>query len=231
MLKNRNVKVSRFSEELYKNFEETLENYLNYTRCVRPDGSSYGTRGRCRKGVEREKEYEHEAAITQGRFNIPHKGHAKLIKEMLKKAPVAYVVLGTGKKNVETDLRSQMLRAVLKREGVDLSRVKIIKGKQITGVAKDLSEKFGKDKVLAMLGEDQGKFLSSIGDSLGISTGVVPRTSEGASSSAIRRMIDEGDRAALAREFDNDDYLIRLARVARRVEKNEFREIIQSYRE
>lgn len=216
--------ISGISIEGVKRVADMLENFWCFSRCVRPDGSAYGTAGKCRKGAERQREYPHAVAITQGRFNIPHKGHAKLIKHMLEKAPTAYVIMGAADKNVDKDLRSQMLRAVLRREGVDLSRVKIVKGKKVAGVAKDLAEEHGKSKVLLMLGEDQGKFLDSMGKSLGISTGTVPRTTEGASSSAIRRMIDSGDKEALRKEFDNDPYLIRLAKVARRVEKNEFSE-------
>ena len=31
-------------------------NLYDFTRCVRPDGSAYGTGGKCRKGTEGEKE-------------------------------------------------------------------------------------------------------------------------------------------------------------------------------
>lgn len=33
-------------------FRESGENSYDFTRCVRPDGSSYGTGGKCRKGTE-----------------------------------------------------------------------------------------------------------------------------------------------------------------------------------
>lgn len=34
----------------------TLLSSFDFTRCVRPDGSAYGTRGKCRKGSQQEKE-------------------------------------------------------------------------------------------------------------------------------------------------------------------------------
>lgn len=196
----------------------------DFTRCVRPDGSSYGTRGKCRKGSEQQKGHQFDAAVTQGRFNIPHSGHAKLIKELLKKAPVAYVVMGAGKDNVDKDLRSQMLRAVLREEGVDLSRVKLIKGTHAASVLKDLAKEHGGERVLFMLGADQEKFLNSMGKSAGVKTDTVPRASSGASSSAIRKMIDAGDLEGLRGEFRNSPYLTRLATGARKVEKDEFAE-------
>jgi hypothetical protein len=195
---------------------------LDFTRCVRSNGTAYGTAGKCRKGTEQEKPYK--AAVTQGRFNIPHQGHVKLIREMLRQAPVAHIVMGKGEGNVNKDFRAQMLRAMLRKEGVDLSRVKILRGESVARVTKGLSEKGESKDVVLVLGEDQEKFLKSMGKSQGIGTVAVPRTSEGASSSAIRKMIDSGNEKALKKEYDGDKYLIRLAKVARKVEKNEFSE-------
>lgn len=203
---------------------DTTTKMLDFTRCERPDGTVYGTSGKCRKGTERQKEFPYKAAVTQGRFNIPHSGHAKLIKHLLEKAPKAYVILGTGKENVNKDFRAQMLRAVLRNEGVDPSRVEILRGTRAASTLKDLAEKEGKDNVLFMLGADQQKFLDSMGKSLGVKTDVVPRTAEGASSSAIRRMIDSGDTSKLRKEFGDDPYLVRLAQIARKIEKEEFAE-------
>lgn len=209
---------------LSHNAVSLVEEMFDFTRCERPNGTAYGTAGKCRKGTEKQKDYPYAAAVTQGRFNIPHSGHAKLIKHLLEKAPVAYVILGTGKENVNKDFRAQMLRAVLRKEGVDPSRVQILRGTKAASILKDLAEKEGKDNVLFTLGADQQKFLDSIGKSLGVKTDVVPRSAEGASSSAIRRMIDSGDTAKLSKEYSNDPYLVRLAQVSRRIEKNEFME-------
>ena len=209
--------------ELADHFSDPQERY-DFTRCVRSDGSAYGTKGNCKKGLEGKKQYPFKAAVTQGRFNIPHSGHAKLIKDMLQKAPIVHVVMGKGKENVDTDLRSQMLRAVLRDEGVDLSRVKITKGTAATRVLSDLAEKFGKEKVLFTLGADQEKFLNSVGRSLGVQTSTVARDSSGASSSAIRKIIDSGDIEGLGKEFKKNPYLSRLANVARKVEKGNFSE-------
>jgi hypothetical protein len=107
---------------------------------------------------------------------------------------------------------------------VHLSRVKILRGETVSKVTKGLSEGNDSKGVVLVLGEDQEKFLKSMGKSQGIGTVAVPRTSAGASSSAIRKMIDSGDEKALEKEYDGDKYLIRLAKVARKIEKNEFSE-------
>ena len=218
------MNTGNFTNTSLATVREMLSGTLDYTRCVRPDGSTYGTGGKCRKGAERQKDYPYEAAVTQGRFNIPHSGHAKLIKGMLEKAPIVHVVMGKGKENVDKDFRSQMLRAVLRKEGVDLNRVKLVQGSSAASVLKSLAEKSGKGKVLFMLGEDQQKFLDSVGKSLGVKTDTIPRDSSGSSSSAIRRMIDSGDTEGLRKEFGDNPYLQRLAKVARKVEKDEFSE-------
>ena len=41
-----------FSDLSLIRYQEMLGEKYDYTRCVRPDGSSYGTAGKCRKGVE-----------------------------------------------------------------------------------------------------------------------------------------------------------------------------------
>jgi hypothetical protein len=37
----------------------------DFTRCVKPDGKAYGTRGKCRKGTEQTKDPDEKAAIKQ----------------------------------------------------------------------------------------------------------------------------------------------------------------------
>jgi len=50
-------------------FFEGKSEYYDFTRCVRPDGSAYGTAGKCRKGVEVE-----ITRLETGLFAIDHKG-------------------------------------------------------------------------------------------------------------------------------------------------------------
>lgn len=41
-----------FSEDVASKVAEMIDSEYDFTRCVRPDGSSYGTKGKCRKGAE-----------------------------------------------------------------------------------------------------------------------------------------------------------------------------------
>jgi hypothetical protein len=47
-----NSRINRL-QELLQDFSESMgEGEFDFTRCVRPDGSAYGTRGKCKKGTE-----------------------------------------------------------------------------------------------------------------------------------------------------------------------------------
>jgi hypothetical protein len=65
------LSFSEGASEEYPFIEEALETLLNsyeFTRCQRPDGSFYGTRGKCRKGAEagaKEKSPEGSGKATQ----------------------------------------------------------------------------------------------------------------------------------------------------------------------
>lgn len=55
------VGVTDFGEER----GEYIENY-DYTRCVRPDGSAYGTGGKCKKGTEQAGSFDSDGGVTTG---------------------------------------------------------------------------------------------------------------------------------------------------------------------
>jgi hypothetical protein len=59
-----------------------MYSHLDFTRCRRPDGSHYGTSGKCRKGSQTgAKEKPFKVGITWGKFNILTPGHARVIKK------------------------------------------------------------------------------------------------------------------------------------------------------
>jgi cytidyltransferase-like protein len=213
----------------YGSYSEDAIETWDFARCQKSDGTIYGTKGKCRKGKEIDdkedggkgsKSRPYAVAVTQGRFNIPHMGHVKLIKEMLEQADTAHVLIGKGKDNVDQDLRSQFLRAALRHAGVDLSRVKLIKQENLLPYAKELGKGVGSSKAVAVLGEDQEKFLDVVNKTSKVETHKVPRTGEGASSTKIRQMIDSGDLEGLKKAYEGDTYLMRLAIAAHSVEKD-----------
>lgn len=71
----------------------TLLSSYDFTRCVRPDGSAYGTRGKCRKGSQQEKE-SHSRNLRPEHRNHP------LAHELIKQA-----------------------KSMAKEEGIDLNRL------------------------------------------------------------------------------------------------------------
>lgn len=68
-----------------------LVNTLDFARCVRPDGTAYGTRGKCRKGTEQEKENSEdrlEREIPRAVRAIPSKvGPLNLPRKAKKETP------------------------------------------------------------------------------------------------------------------------------------------------
>ena len=59
----------------------TLLGSFDFTRCVRADGSAYGTRGKCKKGTEQAKQPEEKKAIAQrggGKVTTPSMVKAKV---------------------------------------------------------------------------------------------------------------------------------------------------------
>lgn len=70
-----------FSEEALEQCESLLQATYDYTRCVRPDGSAYGTAGKCRKGAEAGKKPETPGSIAKEfKKNYPSRVKTKVNK-------------------------------------------------------------------------------------------------------------------------------------------------------
>ena len=76
------MKYHGFNPEIYAEFlEQALEHY-DYARCQRPDGSYYGTAGKCRKGTEvgaREKKVSRKSQVAKIK-SLKNEGKALLEK-------------------------------------------------------------------------------------------------------------------------------------------------------
>jgi hypothetical protein len=57
-----------------ENFSETL---FDFTTCIRPDGSAYGTGGTCRKGTPGEARKEARAEIVKQKHEVLRLRHAR----------------------------------------------------------------------------------------------------------------------------------------------------------
>ena len=80
------------AEKTGLNFAES-GSYYDFTRCVRPDGSAYGTSGRCRKGVEGEKPKEDKPAT-----NAAAKPEQDYDKEKMRKA---YILMDMARQHAD----------------------------------------------------------------------------------------------------------------------------------
>lgn len=197
---------------------DAIEAVLDFTACIRPNGSVYGTSGKCRKGTETTVEPKtFSVGITWGKFNIPTTGHAKVVKELLEDSDRVVVVLSPAAKNVDPNLRKLMFRRLLKKEGVDVNRVQFEHGDS-RKVLESLIAKEGAEKVVLGLGQDRANVLQGAMKKLGIGGRVVDRPEGSESSTMMRGIIDRKDDAALSRLYHGDSYLMRLAREARKDE-------------
>ena len=58
---------------------------MDFTRCVRPNGTAYGTAGKCRKGVERPEEEKQEQDYEDRQFEYLWKNYILMtLKKKLK---------------------------------------------------------------------------------------------------------------------------------------------------
>ena len=74
--------TGHFSEDALQQFSEMASNLFpqdfsesdtyDFTRCVRPDGSSYGTGGSCRKGTEQAKQHDEKSTPKKSAAPMPN---------------------------------------------------------------------------------------------------------------------------------------------------------------
>lgn len=193
---------------------------LDFARCQRPDGSYYGTNGKCRKGTQvGAKQKEYKVGVTWGKFNIPTPGHARVIKNLLKKSERVDVIMSGAKTNVDWHLRNLMFRRVLKQQGVDTSRVRFVHAQNTFEALKGIINEQGPKNVVLALGEDRKSYLEGLSKKFGIGGQLIPRPEGSESSTMMRGLIDRGELDKLRKIYGNDEYIVKLARIVRLEEK------------
>jgi len=206
---------------MYSGFirKEVTDLVFDFTRCVRSDGTYYGTKGKCRKGTETgAKEKPFKVGVTWGKYNIPTPGHARVIQNLLEKSQVVNVIMSGAKTNVDWNLRNLMFRRVLKQQGVDVSRVRFIHASNTYEALKKVVDEQGAKNVLLALGEDRKNHLEGLTKKLGIGGQLIPRPEGSESSTMMRGLIDKGDFGKLREIYGSDEYLVKLARILRNEE-------------
>jgi hypothetical protein len=153
-------------------------------------------------------------AVTFGRLNIPHYGHVELVQKMLEQAVVANVYLSSGRKNTDWNLRVLMLRHLLREEGVDLSRVNILKANNPFDAVESVMDT--DNDAVVVLGEDQCHLLVKLCEVYNLG-GQMNRRS--GSSTQVRHLLDHGDFDDVRYIYRGDSYAVRLAAMLRREER------------
>ena len=132
---------------------------------------------------------QYKLAITFGRFNLCHKGHVDLFKQMGDAATKVTIGLSTGDKNLSIRDRSQVITHALSQDPDFTTDFGVLPKRQPFEFAAEIKA-YEKEEVVFYLGQDQWELGKAIERVFGIAVVLIPRIT---SSSAIRGIIDSGD--------------------------------------
>jgi len=82
-----------FSPESLSTANELLSDYYNFARCVKPDGTAYGTKGQCKSGSPQEntEDEKRNKKVAQIGVPIPEGESAEdVLQRMLPKGAVVH---------------------------------------------------------------------------------------------------------------------------------------------
>jgi glycerol-3-phosphate cytidylyltransferase-like family protein len=153
-------------------------------------------------------------AVTFGRYNIAHPGHVELVEVMLAHRDVAHVYISTARSNNCWDTRALLFRHLLRVEGVDLKRVKLLKAAN-PWEAVEKSSACGDCHPLLAFGEDQADLASTLADQFSTRFVLNKRTQ---SSTAVRHLFSQNKEGKVRSVYKNDSYSVRLVSLLRREE-------------
>ena len=149
-------------------------------------------------------------AVTFGRFNLPHPGHAHLIARMLEVADKAYVGVSVSKKNNDYETRRETLHLLCHFAGLDLERIRFFPSSSPFAAVEDfiglnvatgLVDPEKQRQCTVVLGVDQTALGEKLRDDLGVA--FVPNEVRIGSSTVIRYFLERGDEQ-IVREIYHD---------------------------
>jgi hypothetical protein len=121
----------------------------DFARCVRPDGTAYGTKGKCRKGTEEAKEKVDKTAQEKKGYKPRGRGEAKnLIQGELGKKRKNDVSIGFANKNeIENayEIKISIAESRLKGEELEKRKKELDQWKQQKLASYDKNKKFAED--------------------------------------------------------------------------------------
>jgi len=161
---------------------------------------------------------KYKAAVTFGRFNIPHHGHVELIKQMLAFGEYADVHISGSSNNNDFDLRVLMLRHLCRVANVDLQRVNFYNSPTVYEAMTFSVDMAPFRECVLVLGSDQMTMGTKISEAFDTAF-VINRRST--SSTEIRYFLDAEEFISdLLHLYDGDEYAIALALVLRKEERH-----------
>jgi nicotinamide mononucleotide adenylyltransferase len=158
----------------------------------------------------------YEAAVTFGRFNIPHSGHVELVKLMLDYGDEAHVYVSTGSNNNDWDLRVLLLTHLCREAKVNLDRVYFLKANNPFDAVNFAVKSTPWNEAVIVLGSDQQEMASKLGDVCDCPVVINRRTN---SSTQMRFFLDTEDFIEDLRYlYNGDEYSAALAKILRKEE-------------
>ena len=158
----------------------------------------------------------YEAAVTFGRFNIPHSGHVELIKMMLDYGDEAHVYVSAGSSNNDWDLRVLMLTHLCRESKVNLNRVYFLKANNPFDAVNFAVRATPWNEAVIVLGSDQQEMANKLGDVCDCPVVINRRTN---SSTQMRFFLDAEDFIEDLRYlYSGDEYAVCLAKILRKEE-------------
>jgi len=128
-------------------------------------------------------------AITFGRFNLCHKGHIDLFKQMAGSASKVTIGISTSEANLSIRDRSQVINHALHSDPDFNADFGVLPKRQPFELSAEIKQYNAEDVVL-YLGRDQWELAKAFENHFGITVILIPRIT---SSSAIRGIIDSED--------------------------------------
>ena len=135
-----------------------------------------------------------KTAFTFGRFNLLHRGHIDLFKQMQGGAEHVLVGISTGAQNLTWHSRRKIIRQVLLNDP-DFKSFDIIGSRSPFGLLEHIHD--DPENTVIYLGHDQFELGQTMSREFGCATICIPRLT---SSSTLRHLIDTDQWSLLARE-------------------------------
>ena len=126
-------------------------------------------------------------ALTFGRFNLLHKGHIDLFKQMADSAEEFCIGVSTGPNNLTYRQRADVIQKALNSDYPYGSSMGLFPKRQPFDLLREVPSSIDPEQVVFYVGEDQYKLAKAVERSLGFSTRIIPRLT---SSTLVRQAID-----------------------------------------